>query len=304
MLPSQQPDPLSVLVTGATTRIGKFLLPRLAERGFKVYALSRMPPARAEQPAITWFKSDIDKGEIPAVAVDCIFHLAPITLLPPLISAMLANLSAGNNPSQMTVNNLRRIIAFSSTSRFSKINSANPLERDLAHRLAQAENELCSLCHSLGIAWTVLRPTLIYGGGPNKNITVITNFIRRFGFFPLIGEAKGLRQPVHADDLAAASLAVLENSATFNRAYNLSGGETLSYREMVKRIFLKLGKKPRFLRIPLPLFQAAISIVSLLPQYRFLSGEMAQRMNQDLYFDHEDALRDFGYEPRIFDPPT
>ena len=38
---------------------------------------------------------------------------------------------------------------------------------------------------------------------------------------------------------------------TFGKAYNLSGGETLSYLEMVRRIFVAQNLKPRFVRVPI-----------------------------------------------------
>jgi len=36
------------------------------------------------------------------------------------------------------------------------------------------------------------------------------------------------------------------------------------------------------------------------PRYRNWSSAMAERMNRDLMFDHFEATRDFGFEPRAF----
>ena len=52
---------------------------------------------------------------------------------------------------------------------------------------------------------------------------------------PLVGGAPGLRQPVHAEDLANNRSRI--EPATINKFYALSGSETLSYREMIGRIF-------------------------------------------------------------------
>ena len=62
--------------------------------------------------------------------------------------------------------------------------------------------------------------------------------------FPLDGQADGLRQPVHAEDVATACVSALTMPAEANRTYNLSDGETLSYREMVCRVFATVGKLP------------------------------------------------------------
>jgi len=277
----------SIIVTGASSQIGRFALPRLAAQGFAVHALSRKPPAIAAGPGFLWHQADIAAGPLPAVNADALVHLAHLALLPPLIPQLP---------------HLRRVVAFGSTSVFSKQDSPDPREQAVAAQLAEAERAVASACEARGIAWTMLRPTLVYGLGLDKNVETITRFIRRFGFFPVVGGGRGLRQPVHADDLASACIAALDCPASFNRAYNLSGGETLTYRQMVERIFQALGKPPRILPIPLPLFQALLQAAAWLPRYRYLTPEMASRMNQDLCFGHAEAVRDFGYAPRGFEP--
>ena len=143
-------------------------------------------------------------------------------------------------------------------------------------------------------------PTLIYGGGRDGNISEIARLIRRFGFFPLVGQGLGLRQPVHGADVAAACVAALNTAKASNREYNLSGAEVLPYGEMVGRVFAAVGRRPRFLVVPLGVFKLALVGLRLLPRYRHWSAAMAQRMNQDLVFDHADAARDLGFRPRPF----
>jgi nucleoside-diphosphate-sugar epimerase len=146
----------------------------------------------------------------------------------------------------------------------------------------------------------ILRPTLIYGRGRDKNLTEIVRFVRRFGFFPLLGLAGGLRQPVHAEDVAAACVSALTSPVAANRTYNLSGGETLPYREMVRRVFATVGKLPHLVMIPRCMFRLAVTALRLLPWYQHWTMEMAERMNRDLVFDHADATRDLGFSPRPF----
>lgn len=150
------------------------------------------------------------------------------------------------------------------------------------------------------LAWVILRPTLIYGHGRDKNIAEIARFIRRFGFFPLLGKAMGLREPIHAGDVAAACIAALKSPLAANRAYNISGGEPLPYREMVGRVFTALHRRPRFVTIPLFAFRFAVTCLRLFPRYRHWSAAMAERMNRDLVFDSADAARDLGFSPRPF----
>ena len=152
-----------------------------------------------------------------------------------------------------------------------------------------AESHLVELCDRYQIAWTLFRPTLVYGCGLDRNVMFIARCVRRFGFFPVVGDARGLRQPVHAEDVAGAFVAVLDKVEAFGRAYNLSGGSTLSYRKMVEAVFNQMRKPVRILRIPLPVFRAAIAMAKLLSAFRGLSTEMARRMNTDMCFDHSEA---------------
>ena len=281
-----------VMVSGATSQVGRFLLPKLAAAGTKVYALSRHGGHdSAKESAIHWLRADLGQPDMAETLppADALIHIASIRLLPALLPGMAAK-------------GVRRVIAFSSTSRFGKARSADSHEVDLVARLVQAEEAVKRICNEHGIDWTIFRPTLIYGAGIDSNVMTIAKLIRRFGVFPLLGEAKGGRQPVHAEDLAEACVLALEASATFGKAYNLSGGEVLSYRQMVERIFAALGKRPRFVRVPIVAFRLAMALVSLVPRYRDYNAEMARRMSEDLVFDYSKAARDFGYAPRSFRP--
>ncbi|MEB4593079.1 NAD-dependent epimerase/dehydratase family protein [Candidatus Thiothrix sp. Deng01] len=282
----------SVLVTGATSLIGHFLLPRLAEQRIPVVAISHRLPAPegaclANDYNQGWLLQDITQPFTLPSPCDTLIHLAPIWLLPRLLDSLQSQLPP-------------RIIAISSTSRFSKQLSSSLGERETARKLTEAEDWLARFGQLHQLDWTIFRPTLIYGAGLDQNITTIARFIQRFGFFPVIGKARGLRQPIHANDVANACIDCLRNPNTFRHAYNLSGGETLTYRQMVERIFQHLGKPARILPIPLPAFRLAIQLSHVLPRFQTLTPAMAERMNADLVFPADKAIEDFSFTSRSF----
>ena len=284
----------TVIVTGASSQIGCFLLPLLVDAGFRVIALSRRAVSDHEMAQIKnvcWLQADIQDtyalGTLPSAKY--LIHLAPLSILPPQIETF-ARIG------------IKRIIAFSSSSRHSKAESPIAAERAYAKRLDAAEQSLKYVSESCGIRWTIFRPTLIYGRDMDRNITLIRRLIRAIGVFPLLGNASGLRQPVHASDLAAACLSALDNPRSLDKAYDLSGGETLSYRAMVERIFESVNHQPRFVTIPVAMFGAAINVLAMIPRYRDFNIAMAQRMNEDLVYEHTEAASDFGYLPSRFTP--
>ncbi len=257
-------------VFGTTSLVGACLLPLLTEVGWRVVAFSRGA------------RSQGIEGDIPYWIC-----LAPIWVLPDYFSLIEAS-------------GARRVVALSSTSRFTKVGSGDTAENIVATKLIDSEARVQAWAESRGIEWVVLRPTLIYGLSRDKNISEIGRFIRRFGFFPVLGKAQGLRQPIHAEDVASACVAALQAPGAVNRAYNISGGEALSYREMVARVFTALGRCPRLLTVPLWGFRVAVKLLRFLPRYRHWSVAMAERMNRDLVFDHSDAKKDLGFSPRLF----
>jgi nucleoside-diphosphate-sugar epimerase len=290
----------SIIVTGATGLVGHYILPLIMQRGFAVQAISRRlrsQPGMGAQTAAHWIQADLDAPWTEAGAAgarggwlgpaDCLVHAAPIWLLPPWLPRAA---DAG----------VRRLVAVSSTSRFTKQGSGSPRERETARRLAEAEDTLQEMCHGCGIRWTILRPTLVYGGGRDRNVSDVARFVARFGFFPIAGRGTGRRQPVHGADLAAAALDVLDNPTTFDRAYDTPGGETLTYAEMVSRIARAVGRTPRLVHLPLLLLRRTLATASCFPGLGHLTRDMADRMDEDLVFDLAPARRDFGYDPRPF----
>ncbi|MBW8881913.1 MAG: NAD-dependent epimerase/dehydratase family protein [Asticcacaulis sp.] len=199
---------------------------------------------------------------------------------------------------------MRRLIVFSSTSVFTKDTSDEPAERDIVRQLLAGETTVTAFAKATGVAATVLRPTLIYDEGEDENVSRIRNLIEKLGFFPVCGQASGLRQPVHARDLAIAALQALDAPATHGKSYNLSGGDSLTYRAMVERIFAAMGRKPAVVAMPKWLWRLGFAILHVLRPGKALKQNlaMAQRMNRDLWFDHAPAIRDFGYAPGPFKP--
>jgi nucleoside-diphosphate-sugar epimerase len=274
------------LVIGATGLVGGYLLQHLIGRGERPYAMSRAKQARADA---DWLVGDLTKPEtllqFPPFAT--LYCTADAILLAQVIERLF-------NPA------LKRVVVFSSTSVLTKLDSEIAEEREGLGRLAEAERTIARNCEGHGVAWTILRPTLIYAEGRDVNITPLSRLIRRFGFMPLVGGAKGLRQPVHAEDLAIGAIDAALSPAATNRFYSLPGGETLAYREMIGRIFDGMKLPRRTINVPAPLWRAAFVVAK--PLFPSANVAMGIRMMKDMTFDATPAINDFGWNPRAFHP--
>ncbi|MGM4968765.1 SDR family oxidoreductase [Tardiphaga sp. 1201_B9_N1_2] len=270
---------------GASGIVGGYIVEQLVRSGQRPQALSRQPRQSA---GVDWLQGDL---AVPAAlqvpAVKTLYCTVEIGLLAKALP-------------QIATPSLKRVVAFTSTSIVTKINSEIPSERELLQRLADGECRLGAVCEKLGIEWTILRPTVIYAEGRDGNVSRLARLIKRFGFLPLMGSGAGLRQPVHAEDLAIGAIAAAGSSAAMNRIYAVPGGEILSYREMVGRIFDALGKARRIVSVPPLLWKIAFTLAKpLLPHTNVAMGN---RMAKDMTFDASAAIRDFRWRPRGFQP--
>ena len=281
-----QPHQRTALIFGASGQIGLPLSTRLRADGWRVLAVSRRP--RVDGDGLHWLRGDFADPPVLPPAVDAIFSCGPLDLF----ARWLAT-AATEAP---------RVVAFGSTSVHSKRASADPGERDLARRLGEAEALLFATAARRGMAATVLRPTLVYGAGRDASLTRIVALARRLHGIVLPRGADGLRQPVHVDDLAAAAQLAAASPASHGRGYDLPGGETLAYADMVRRVLACQRPPLRLHRLPAPLFRMLLVGARLAGLARGLNDEAVRRMGEDLAFDAAPARRDFGYAPRPFRP--
>ena len=275
----------STLVLGASGAIGRFLLPRLATAGHAVTALSRRPQSSGIH--VQWLAGDLER-ELPALPpFDAIASCGPLDAF----ARWFARTPLAGRP---------RVVAIGSLSIDSKRDSPDPLERALAARLADAEHRLFAAADERGCACTVLRPTLVYGAGIDRSLTPLARHAVRWRVFPRIPGARGLRQPVHADDLASACARLLEQDTAGARVHALGGGERLSFAAMLERVRQSLPVRCVPLPIPLP----AVRIFAGLARAGGLAASPAAvaRLRRDLIADDAPARAEWGWNPRPFRP--
>ena len=278
----------TALVFGASGQIGLPLLDRLGDAGWRVHAVSRQ--ARSDTPGRHWLQGDFAHVPVLPRDVDAIFSCGPLDLFARWYAT--ANVVSP------------RVVALGSTSATSKHASEDEHERDVARRLLGAEAAVFEASEQRGAGATMLRPTLVYGAGRDATLTRIAGMARRWGRFVLPRRADGLRQPVHVQDLADAAFAANASPVAQGRSYDLPGGETLAYRDMVRRVLACLDPPLPLLELPMPLFRAAVAAAQARGVARELTPAAVARMREDLAFDAAPARRDFGYAPRAFRPET
>ena len=112
----------------------------------------------------------------------------------------------------------------------------------------------------------------------------------------------GRRQPVHADDLAKLVLAALDAAQLPTLDSPVCGGNVLTYRQMVEKIFFAFGLPPRIIPLPSRLLASLVRAIAWLPFMDGLNAGFILRQNHDLTFDDSRLRVQLGFEPRPFEP--
>jgi NADH dehydrogenase len=113
---------------------------------------------------------------------------------------------------------------------------------------------------------------------------------------PLIGDGSYPQYPVHEDDLAELVFALCAGEKAPVEPVSAAGGEAIAFRELLRRIAARHGRKPVFVPVPWRLIRAGLKtmeLVGLNPPFRSdsLTGLVFQ--NPDPHFEAAHEITSF-----------
>ncbi|HEX5700947.1 MAG TPA: NAD(P)H-binding protein, partial [Rubrobacter sp.] len=182
---------MRILLTGATGLLGGALLELLLARGHETRCLVRADSTNASRldgQRVEIFYGDAAREEDLYRALGdakALLHVAGIEYAPPVVRA------AGRA-------GVDRVLIVSSTS----AHSAYAFRSGPKLRMEE-------LVRGSRLAWTILRPSMIYGSERDKNVHRLLRFLDRSPVFPIFGPGTNLWQPVYHEDCARGVLEAL-----------------------------------------------------------------------------------------------
>lgn len=268
-----------ITLFGASTPSGAAFLEAAGNR--KVMVAGRQcPPGWPQQRFLACDLSDPAPAPLPLNGL--VVSFAPLWHLGPFLAAHLAGAEPGRS-------GLRGVVACSSSSVLTKRFAANPDDRALVRRLEDAEDTLEAACRDAAIGCTILRPTLIYGRAGaygDRNLSLLLRLMGRLPLLPIPAHT-GLRQPIHASQLAAVALRLADQPEAGPRRLSLGGDECLTYAAMLAKLQAAVRAEDRrdpagrCRLLPLPMGLFHLLAAPLLP-LRPKAFEAVLRLEADL----------------------
>ena len=269
------------LLLGASGQVGYFLLQRL---GGEAVACARTIPAWSSPQQANWRTFDLWTSNEASTQTQLI-SAGPL-------DACVAWLERAGPGA------LRRIVALSSMSAVHKRHSVSRVERALADSLCASEQRLLAFASAHDIHCMILRPTLIWGAGMDHSLTPFARNALRRGFAIVPSGAIGLRQPVHADDLAALCVALTQRNDPWPGVFEAGGGERLPLRDMLARTARSVDA--RAIRVPAP--GVMLASVARIAGWLGVDAAALSRARQDQCTADDAVWRHCGIAPRPFVP--
>ncbi len=280
-----------ILIAGGTSFLGKKVVKKFLAEGLSIRCLFRSEAAKSKLIDLGKdFKAELDLAGSNLnnpdslvnsfKDVEAAIYMVRLEYVPFVKNFLETALKYG----------LKRIVFISSTTTM--------LPTENKFKTLKLESE--ELIRKSGINYTILRPTMIYGGEEDNNFYKMLNFIKRKGFFVIFGSGKNLIQPVHVEDVADAIFKVLDDPVAYNRTYVICGKEALQYNEMLQTVRNLLGRNFRIIKLPIGASKFAVNIYKKIIRKSDFNSDQIERMKIDKAYSYEDAAKDFKFSPMSF----
>ena len=235
------PSGETVAITGAFSYTGKYATRILLDRGYQIRTLTYHP--ERENPFGDKVQVFPYSFENPERLTDTLRGAST------LINTYWVRFPRGKSTFSTAVQNTRTLIAAAKSAgvlRIVHVSIANPsLDSPLGYYKGKAQLEKAVV--ESGLAYTILRPTVIFGL-EDILINNIAWFVRKFPMFAIPGDGRYGIRPIYVEDMARLLADAIEGKG--NSVLDAVGPETYSFEELVKLIAEQLRRRTGVVHVP------------------------------------------------------
>ena len=231
----------TIVITGAFSYTGKYATRILLDRGYNIRTLTYHP--ERQNPfgqRVEVFPYDFDK---PGKLAQTLCGAST------LVNTYWVRFPRGASTFEGAVQNTRALINAAKDAgvgRIVHVSIANPsLASPLGYYKGKARLEQAVV--ESGLAYTILRPTVIFGL-EDILINNIAWFVRHFPVFAIPGDGRYGIRPIFVEDMAKLIADAVDREE--NTVIDAVGPETYTFEGLVRQVAGKLGRRIRLLHVP------------------------------------------------------
>ena len=306
---------MRVVVTGATSLIGRAVVTRLHDQGDIVTAFQRRPSGLG----IAEHLGDVADRSAIAIAMagaEAVVHLAGRV-------AMTGSWSQFEETNVRGTQNVIDAAREAGVNRFVHVSSpsvahggrslvgapAGAADPDRArghYAKSKAQAELVALAaDSPFFAVVAIRPHLIWGPGDTQLVARIVSRARA-GRLAIVGSGTALIDTTYIDNAADALIAALDRAPVLGgRALVVTNGQPRPVRELLNRIVIAAGLRPPRIKVPYTVARSGGLAVERIWERRGreddppMTSFLAEQLGTAHWFDQRETRRALGWEPVV-----
>lgn len=261
------PDPVNTIVTviGGSGFVGRSVVHRLAQAGYRIRVASRRPALATHLlPAgkvgqIALVRADIRDEAALAAAINGAEHVVNLV--------GILKESGGQRFAAIHAEGAGRVAQLAAKAGVSRLIQISAIGASKASRSAyartKAEGEERARAAFPDV--TILRPSIVFGPGDGF-FTRFASLMRMIPLlFPVFGGGGTKFQPVLAGDVADAVLNAIADERTCGRAYELGGPSVYTFKELLAYTAHVIERKRVFVPIPFFLLDLGAVLTGWLP---------------------------------------
>jgi NADH dehydrogenase len=154
------------------------------------------------------------------------------------------------------------------------------------------------LVRGSGLAWTIFRPSLIFGP-KDAFVNMLAANLRLAPIMPTMGDGNYRLQPIHGTDVARCFADALEMPETAGQTYQLCGEDRLTYRELLDAIAEAMGKRHPFKpALPLSIMKPIIKTLQGISAFPITMDQLQMLLEENIC--NGDWRKAFPFEPIKF----
>ncbi|HTS19048.1 MAG TPA: complex I NDUFA9 subunit family protein [Verrucomicrobiae bacterium] len=286
-----------IVITGATGFVGEEVVKQAREAGDPVRAIVREPRRAqwlADRYGVELFHGNVLYGpSIEGAMTDakCVVHLVGIIYEWKENTFERVHAQA----TRFVVDEAKRAGA----KRFVHMSALGTREnaRSRYHQTKWAGEEAV---RKSGIAWTIFRPSFIYGPR-DKGINTLAGIVRRAPLIPVLGRGETKIQPISVENVAKAFVGAIRNDESVGKTYDLCGPEAFTWNELYDKLQGILGTRKKKIHLPLPIARCQAAIFERLLANPPFTRDQLVMLQEDNVGDPKPAAREFVLQEPKFE---
>ena len=283
-----------VFVTGATGFVGRAVIHALRAEGHVVRCLVR----RGSEPDLHGFEAiervegdvlgRLEGLEADIAGCDTVIHLVGIIREHP---------ASGVTFDRLHVQATKNVVAAAGAAGVRRYLHMSALGTRAGARARYHQSKWAAeeIVRTSGLAWTIFRPSVIYGVGDGF-VSLLARMVRRLPVIPIIGDGHQRLQPVPIEHVAAGFARAVKVEGAVKQTYAVAGAEIVTMHALLEMIGAASRRRVRTIRMPLGLIRPMARLLHRIPSFPITPDQLLM-LEEDNTGASEPFYETFGLEP-------